>query len=108
MEASNGNNRSIAFNILDENSNAVIILASFDFSYYHNLELVFYEVGYNNIPFEAYWWDHWTKDQLELSDENFPDGFEFRFNLGTQGDRQYRIHAKGFSYYLENFGYLTT
>ena len=101
MEDTDGRFNSIAFNLSKENDNSIIILASFDFSYYHNLELVFYDKGYCTIGPEYSWWDHWTKDQLELSDEDFPDGFEFRFNIGTNSDRQYIVHAKVFSYHLE-------
>ena len=105
MEDTAGRWSSIAFANSKENDHSIIILASFDFSYYHDLELVFYDVGYSNLGYEYSWWDHWTKDQLELGDEEFPDGFEFRFNRGTNSDVQYIIHAKSFSYHLERIVY---
>src|SRR5689334_452476 len=88
--------RSLAWRNIKE-PNILIILASFDFSYYHDLEIVFYDVSYTTIAPEYSWWDHWTKDQLELSEKDFPDGFEFRFNRGTNTDVQYIVHAKAFS-----------
>ena len=104
MEDTAGNFRSVASEHIKE-PNLLIILASFDFSYYHDLELVFYDVSYTDIGSEYYWWDHWTKDQLELSDKESSDGFEFRFNIGTNKDTQYTIMAKGFSYHFEKIGY---
>ena len=81
-----------------------IVLASFDFAYYHDLEIVFYDVGYSDIPSEAPWWGHWTKDQLEFYDTDIPREFEFRFNMGTHTDRQFTIKAKAFSYHFERPG----
>jgi hypothetical protein len=96
--------RSLAWRNIKE-PNILIILASFDFSYYHDLEIVFYDVSYTTIGPEYSWWDHWTKDQLELSEKDFPDGFEFRFNRGTNTDVQYIVHAKAFSYHFEKIVY---
>jgi hypothetical protein len=56
------------------------------------------------------WWDHWTKNQLELQEEIFKDGkgnsfFEFRFNIGANRDDQYIIRAEKFSYHFEHMSY---
>jgi hypothetical protein len=83
----------------------LIILASFDFSYYHDLEIVFYDVSQSNIDPEDTWWDHWTKDQIELSDKHLPDGFEFYFNIGTHKEDQFLVIAKGLSYHFGNMSY---
>ena len=83
----------------------LIVLASFDFSYYHDLEMVFYNVSYTNIPSDAPWWGYWTKDQLEMSEQEGPDGFEFRFNIGTHKEEQYIVRAKGFLYLFEHVSY---
>jgi hypothetical protein len=100
-EDTDGRYKSLAWINIDE-PGMMIVLASFDFSYYHDLELVFYDTGFTNLPKGDSWWDHWAKNQLELSEKDFPDGFEFRFNIGTGSDNQYIIRAKGFSYYLGN------
>src|SRR5574338_30463 len=104
MEDTAGKFKSIASDTVHE-KNILIILASFDFSYYHNLEMVFYEVSYTDINPGDEWWDHWTKDQLELSKANDPGEFEFRFNIGTHKEEQFIVKAKGFSYCFENVGY---
>ena len=80
--------------------NALIVLASFDFSYYHDLELVFYDVIATDLNVEMEWWDHWEKDQIELGEENLPGEFDFRFNRGTHKDTYYSIRSKGFSYHF--------
>ena len=110
MDDTTGTMVSLASPIIKENPHSILILASFDFSYYHNLELIFYEVGYTNLGYEYSWWDHWTKDQIELGDEvpianGTPNEFEFRFNRGTHSDIQYIIRAKAFSYHFEKFAY---
>jgi len=99
MEDTKGDFRSLAWSNIKE-TNMLIILASFDFSYYHDLELVFYDVDYTDIGPEYSWWDHWTKDQLEIGEENNPEIFEFRFNIGPQNEKQYTVMAKGFSYHF--------
>ena len=99
IEDTDGRYHSNAFAMPREGDRSIIVLASFDFSYYHNLELVFYEVGYTNMRQGNSRSDHWTKDQLELSGEEFPDGFEFKFNAGD--DFQYSIRAKALSRHLE-------
>jgi hypothetical protein len=81
-----------------EEPNRLVVLASFDFAYYYDLEILFFDVSCNEIPDGYSWWDHWTKDQLELLDKDDPNGFEFRFNIGTHGDQYFTVVAKGFSY----------
>src|SRR6185369_2332533 len=78
--------------------NSLIVIASFDFSYYHDLELVFYDVISTDLEVEMEWWDHWEKDQIELGEENSHGEFEFKFNRGTHKDTQYSVRSKGFSY----------
>lgn len=104
MEDTQGKYKSWAFDEIGEKK-ILIILASFDFSYYHNLELVFYDVSYTDISPEDSWWDHWTKDQLEFNELNNKSGFEFRFNIGTHTDEQFIVKAKGFSYCFEKMHY---
>jgi hypothetical protein len=82
----------------------LIILASFDFSYYHDLEIVFYDVSYTDIESEYSWWGHWSKDQLELHDSSVPGEFEFRFNIGTHKEEYYTVRAKAFSCHFERLG----
>jgi hypothetical protein len=103
-EDTHGRWPSVAYRNISE-PGILIILSSFDFFYYHDLEIVFYDVSYTNIPSKADWWDHWTKDQLELSPEDFPEGFEFRFNIGTNTDKQYTVRSKAFSYLFEHVSY---
>jgi len=78
--------------------NALIVIASFDFSYYHDLELVFYDVISTDLETEMEWWDHWEKDQIELGEEDPQGEFTFKFNRGTHKDTQYSVRSKGFSY----------
>jgi hypothetical protein len=102
--------KSFASSHVNDLDNATIILSSFDLSYYHDLEIVFYNVCYSTIGEEYMWWDHWTKNQLELQEEIFKDGkgnsfFEFRFNIGANRDDQYIIRAEKFSYHFEHMSY---
>ena len=102
--------KSFASSCVDDSDKAVIILASFDFSYYHDLEMIFYNVSYSTVGEEYIWWDHWTKNQLELQEEVFKDEkgdliFEFRFNIGTNRDEQYIIRAEKFSYHFGHVSY---
>lgn len=101
MEDTEGKRPSIAFANSHEGDRSLIILASFDFSYYHNLELVFYDVAHTDISPGSRWWDNWSGDQIELSDESNSDYFEFRFNRGPGKTDQYQVRAKGFSYLFE-------
>src|SRR6185503_19656600 len=110
MEDSARLHRSIASAHVTDDDKALVILASFDFSYYHDLEMVFYNVVYTNIGEEDMWWDHWTKDQLELQNEIMKDEkgnsvFELRFNIGTDRDTQYIIRAEKFSYHFGHVSY---
>jgi len=102
--------RSLASSHVSDSDNAIIILASFDFSYYHDLEMVFYNVALTDIGEEYYWWDHWTKDQIELQkdmikDEKGNSFFEFRFNIGTNRNTQYIVRAEKFSYHFGHVSY---
>lgn len=103
-EATKDNDR-LSFENENPSEKQMIIESSFDFCYYHDLELVFYDVGFTDIGHEDYWWDHWDKDQIELSDETFLDGFEFRFNPGPHKEYQYVVRAKRFSYLFEQVNY---
>src|SRR6185503_16111540 len=105
--------KSFASTVVTDEDNAVIILASFDFSYYHDLEMIFYNASYSTVGEEYTWWDHWTKNQLELQEETFKDEkgnsvFEFRFNIGTNSDKQYVIRAEKFSYHFGHMSYWNT
>lgn len=97
---------------------AVIVLGSFNFTYYHQLEFVFYGAVAHNLPDIDSWPDHWDKPQLELLDEmehvkalsilKFQDPqpkFIFAFNVGSFGDKQFYIVADGFSYLVETVFY---
>ncbi len=99
-----GSRPSIAFANSSEDDRSLIILASFDFSYYHNLEMVFYEVSYTNIHPGASWSDHWSKNQIEVSHLNFPEGYYFFINRGGYNEKQGIVRAKGFSYLFQNVG----
>lgn len=102
-EDTDGFYKSIAWiNFLEPNM--LIVLASFDFSYYHDLEMAFYGVSFSDMPAESSWWGHWSKDQLELLETGNPGEFEFRFNIGTHTDRQFIIKASSFSYHFERLG----
>jgi hypothetical protein len=48
-EDSDGLTRSVALAHVADSDKAIIILASFDFSYYHDLEMVFYDVSYSTV-----------------------------------------------------------
>ena len=89
----------------------LMVLAAFDLQYYHQLELCFHQSIAHNINHEGSWPDHWEKPQLELlsdagkqhamqqlqlTDDNL---FVFAFNVGSFGDNQYYIAARGFSVY---------
>jgi len=105
--------KSFASEYVGKQDNAIVILASFDFSYYHDLEMIFYNVLVSNIGEEYYWWDHWTKDQIELSKEIIKDEtgksfFEFRFNIGTNKEDQYIVRAEKFSYHFGHVSYWNT
>lgn len=104
MEDTDGRYQSYAYSNISE-KNILIVLASFDFSYYHDLELVFYEVEHTSVGNGYSWWDHGEKDQIELAAEEKPGVFEFRFNVGTHSDKQYIVRAKGFSYYSDKVVY---
>src|ERR1043165_7810272 len=110
MEDSDCRSRSFASNCVKAEDKALVILASFDFSYYHDLEMIFYNVYISTVLKEYSWWDHWTKDQLEISkdifkDENGNSFFEFRFNIGTNKDKQHIIRAEKFSYHFGHMSY---
>ena len=105
MEDTKRDYRSLAGNNSFEGESLQIVLGSFDFSYYHTLEMVFYDIVSSTLEPETYWWDHWTRDQLEVKE--IESGiFEFRFNRGPDTDSQYIIKAKGFSYCFENVGHV--
>jgi hypothetical protein len=89
---------------------AVIVIGSFDFSYYHQIEIVFFETLSHTISSQSIWSDHWDKAQLtliqgivrhevlakhQLSDDE--SLHVFAFNIGSFGDEQYYIIAKGIS-----------
>lgn len=92
---------------------SMAVIASFDFMYYHQLELFFYDVAAHSIPDGDMWSDHWVKPQLELlsgdasihvrsslgisSDEEL---LFFAFNIGSHSDTQYYIAAKGISVFM--------
>ena len=102
--------KSFARGHVSDADKALVILSSFDFSYYHDLEIIFYNVIYSDIGEEYNWWDHWAKDQLELQNEVASDAkgdaiFEFRFNRGTHRDDQFIVRAKQFSYHFGHVPY---
>ena len=110
LEDSDCRSKSFASNCVKEEDNALVILASFDFSYYHDLEMIFYNVYVSTILKEYMWWDHWTKDQLEICTDPFIDKdgnsfFEFRFNIGTAKEEQHIIRAEKFSYHFGHVSY---
>lgn len=88
----------------------VMVLASFDFTYYHQIEFCFHGVVQHTITHEGSWADHWQKPQLVLlSDEEralvlqrlhlAPDipQHVFAFNIGSFTDDQYYIVADALS-----------
>lgn len=94
-------------------ADALIVLGSFDFSYYHQVELVFYGVKAHTLHTQAYWPDHWSKPQLELLQGEEANtiaaklGWQlttgqqvFAFNRGSHGDERYYIMAEGLSWYI--------
>ncbi len=97
----------------DVPADALIVLGSFDFCYYHDLELLFYGVQTHNLPPQAHWSDHWQKPQLELVQGNeaqvvlqqlqwepAPQQKLFAFNVGSHGDSRYYILALGLSWHI--------
>ena len=100
----------IAYPINEIPNNAIVVLGSFDFSYYHQVEIVFFDTIAHTIDTEYRWSDHWDKDQLCLlttADRKkilITNGIEddssihvFAFNIGSFSDEQYYIIAKGIS-----------
>jgi hypothetical protein len=83
-------------------SRSLIILGSFDFTYYHELEFVFRDVAWHDLPPKAYWSDHWEKPQLELLSQeekaqkglDAHEGYLFAFNIGSFSELRYYIVAK--------------
>ena len=89
----------------------IMILASFDVTYYHQLELCFHQIRAHTLIDNNQWPDHWNKNQLELlqgvershvlmncavpEDETI---HVFAFNVGSFSDRQLYIIAEGFSF----------
>lgn len=91
-------------------NNAIVVLGSFDFSYYHQAEIVFFEAIAHTLYEEYIWSDHWDKDQLclltgnarknVLITNNIEDDSTihvFAFNIGSFSDEQYFVVAKGIS-----------
>lgn len=90
--------------------NAIIVISSFDFSYYHQVEIAFFDTIAHTIDTEYMWSDHWDKDQLCLLSgderkkilitngiEDNPSFHVFAFNIGSFSNEQYYIIAKGIS-----------
>jgi hypothetical protein len=90
----------ISYPEIEVPENALIVLSSFDFCYYHNLEIVFYDVLFTDLDPGDMWWDHWEKDQLALNEEYTGEGFEFYFTRGTHTDIQLIVRAKSFSFHF--------
>lgn len=78
--------------------NTVIVIGSFDFTYYHQCEFAFHQVKAHKLP-DYDWRDHWEKPQLillagndkifalqSLSINDEPGLQVFAFNLGSFGD----------------------
>jgi hypothetical protein len=91
----------------------VMVISSFDFSYYYDLEMAFHSVVKHDLEDEYPWPDHWSKDQIELLSEDEASRFMqqngipatsglhlFALNIGSHSDNQFYILAKGFSYYF--------
>lgn len=89
----------------------LMVLASFDFTYYHQLELCFHQVRAHTLIDNNQWPDHWNKHQLELLQGAersavlmkyaVPDAESlhvFAFNIGSFTNDQFYIIAEGFSY----------
>ncbi|MEZ5012868.1 MAG: hypothetical protein R2794_01120 [Chitinophagales bacterium] len=89
---------------------ALIVLASFDMTYYHQMEFAFFDVLAHDMPDEFQWPDHWEKEQLVLLEGreredalaflNIPhpeSHYVFAFNIGSHGEEQYYILASGIS-----------
>jgi len=100
----------IAYPLNEIPGNAIIVLGSFDFSYYHQAEIVFFDTIAHTLDAEHIWSDHWDKDQLCLlsgnnrknvlltnSIEDDSSTHVFAFNIGSFSDEQYYIVAKGIS-----------
>jgi hypothetical protein len=100
----------IAYPINEIPNNAIVVLGSFDFSYYHQVEIVFFDTIAHTIDSEYRWSDHWDKDQLCLLSSaernkiiitsgiaDDPSIRVFAFNIGSFSDEQYYIIAKGIS-----------
>jgi hypothetical protein len=91
-----------AYPIEEIPGNCIIVLSSFDFAYYHDLEMIFYDVMDHNIDPERHWPDHY-QHQVELLKQDENDYFHFRLN--SQNDEHYLVTAKGFSYYFGSVYY---
>lgn len=107
------NGEYISYKANEVPADALIVLGSFDFSYYHQVEVVFYGTKAHTLHTGAHWPDHWSKPQLELlqgSEANTTalklgwqlNGDEqlFAFNVGSHGDERYYILARGLSWYI--------
>lgn len=90
--------------------NSVILLGSFDFTYYHQGEIVFHRVAGHNFDKDRIWPDHWDKDQIVLlrgaERESALDKLHIRqldqlpvfaINIGSFGGDRYLIAAEGIS-----------
>jgi hypothetical protein len=108
-----GETSGILLSYEDVPDDTIIVISSFDFSYYYDLEIVFHDALKHDLPEDNPWWDHWEKDQIVLHSEAEtaaymteagirpdPNCYLFGFNRGTHSDVIYKVLAKGFSYHF--------
>lgn len=90
--------------------NCLVVMVSFDFTYYHQMEFGFHGVLAHSITHDGAWPDHWNKPQIELLHgaersaalaalqlASHTDCLIFAFNIGSFSDERYYIAAKGIS-----------
>lgn len=91
----------------------LIIISSFDFCYYYNLEIAFHGVIMHDLDDDNAWPDHWSKDQIMLLPFSAAEQFMkanhldidqachlFAFNIGSHSEEQYHVLAKGCSFHF--------
>lgn len=83
-------NAGLEFKVYSSEASCLYIQASFDFSYYINVDIECREVLYTNIsPTKDSWSDAWHNDQLfVLSDDELEDIIEFH-EIDIKTDKKY-------------------
>jgi hypothetical protein len=82
-------NAALGFKVYSSEASCLYIQASFDFSYYVNVDIECREVLFTNIRSDASWPDAWHNDQLFLlSDEELGDIIHFH-EIDIKTDKAY-------------------